>query len=53
MNGNHVITKQTGDQLSAEEWNKLAEDVNILGEGNGSNNSVADTVISVSSKGNT
>ena len=53
MNLNHVTTKQTGDQLSAQEWNSLASDVNELGAGGASQGSVADTVVSVSDKGNT
>ena len=60
MNLNHNTNKQTGDQLTALEWNKLAEDVNELGAG-GSGSSSSDTpvaidasgVISVNSKGNT
>ena len=54
MNLNHVTTKQDGDQLTAQEWNKIASDVNELGAGGGNSGSgVADTVIAVSSKGNT
>ena len=61
MNGNHAINKQTGDQLTAAEWNALASDVNELSQnsGNGSGNegspsAIIDTsgIISVSSKGN-
>lgn len=57
MNLNHVTTKKAGDELSHTEWNSLAADVNELGaaagSGGQSSSSVADTVISVSSKGNT
>jgi len=60
MNLNHNTNKQTGDQLTAVEWNKLAADVNELGAG-GSGSSSSNTpvaidasgVISVNSKGNT
>jgi hypothetical protein len=31
MNLNHATNKQTGDQLTALEWNNLAADVNELG----------------------
>lgn len=31
MNLNHSTNKQTGDQLSAQEWNNLAADVNEIG----------------------
>ena len=59
MNLNHNTNKQTGDQLTAIEWNKLAADVNELGaggSGSGSSTPVAidaSGVISVNSKGNT
>ena len=59
MNLNHNTNKQTGDQLTAVEWNKLAADVNELGaggSGSGSSTPVAidaSGVISVNSKGNT
>ena len=58
MNLNHNTNKQTGDQLTAAEWNNLAADVNELGAGGGSNSGSAaaiDTngVVSVNSKGNT
>lgn len=39
MNGNHATNKQTGNTLTAEEWNALAADVNELGQGGGSGNS--------------
>lgn len=57
MNLNHSTNKQTGDQLTAAEWNSLAADVNELGAGsNGGGGSLTpiDTqgIISVSSKGN-
>lgn len=32
MNLNHVTNKQTGDPVSATEWNNLASDVNELGQ---------------------
>ena len=35
MNLNHVTNKQDGDQLTAQEWNKIASDVNELGAGGG------------------
>lgn len=40
MNLNHVTTKVNGDPVSADEWNHLAEDVNLLGQaaGNGGSN---------------
>lgn len=57
MNLNHNTNKQTGDQLTAVEWNNLAADVNELGAGGtGSSTPAAiDTngVISVNAKGNT
>jgi hypothetical protein len=31
MNLNHKTNCQTGDPITAEDWNKLAEDVNELG----------------------
>ena len=40
MNLNHATNKQTGDTLSAQEWNSLASDVNDLGAGGGASNSV-------------
>ena len=36
MNLNHNTSKQTGSQLNADEWNRLAADVNELGAGGGS-----------------
>lgn len=39
MNLNHVTNKQDGDQLTAQEWNKIASDVNELGAGGGSGSS--------------
>lgn len=39
MNLNHNTNKQTGDQLTAVEWNKLAADVNELGAGGANNES--------------
>lgn len=33
MNLNHITNKNTGDQLTADEWNHLAADVNELGAG--------------------
>lgn len=55
MNLNHSTTKQTGDQLTAAEWNSLAADVNELGAGGGNTQTVIDAsgVISVNSRGNT
>ena len=35
MNLNHVTNKQDGDQLTAQEWNNIASDVNELGAGGG------------------
>lgn len=56
MNLNHKTNFENGDQLNAQDWNRLAADVNELGtnstNGAGSGNSVADTHISLSSKGN-
>lgn len=60
MNGNHATNKQTGSELTAQEWNALAADVNELGQnsgsggGSGTPSTVIDTsgIISVSSKGN-
>ncbi len=43
MNLNHNTNKQTGDQLTAAEWNNLAADVNELGAGGG--NSVVSTEV--------
>lgn len=40
MNLNHATNKQTGDQLTAAEWNSLASDVNDLGAGGGASSSV-------------
>lgn len=40
LNLNHATNKQTGDQLTAAEWNSLASDVNNLGAGGGVSNSV-------------
>lgn len=56
MNLNHNTNKQTGDKLTAAEWNKLAEDVNELGNNeSGSTPGTIDTngVVTVNSKGNT
>lgn len=39
MNLNHITNKQTGDQLTATEWNKIAADVNELGAGGANNES--------------
>ena len=39
MNLNHKTNFQDGDPIHAEDWNKLAEDVNELGAGSGSGNS--------------
>lgn len=39
MNLNHVTNKQDGDQLTAQEWNKIASDVNELGAGGGNSGS--------------
>jgi hypothetical protein len=36
MNLNHNTNKNTGDQLTAVEWNNLAADVNELGAGGAS-----------------
>lgn len=52
------IPKQTGSQLTATEWNNLAQDVDaavdaINNGGGAGGSSVADTVITISSKGNT
>ena len=38
MNLNHNTNKNTGDQLTAAEWNNLAADVNELGAGGAGNN---------------
>jgi hypothetical protein len=46
---NHKTNCQTGDPITAEDWNHLASDVNELG--NGGNNS-ADTHMYVNDKGN-
>lgn len=43
MNSNHNANKQTGDQLTAAEWNSLAADVNELGTSGG--NSVVSTEV--------
>ena len=43
MNLNHNTNKQTGDQLTAVEWNKLAADVNELGAGGSSSSVVSAT----------
>ena len=53
MNANHNAQKQAGDQVSHQEWNALAADVNELGTG-GTPSAIVDTtgIISVSSKGN-
>ena len=50
MNMTHATDKQTGSQLTAQEWNNLAADVNAL-----NNSGASGTVegISVSDKGNT
>lgn len=57
MNLNHNTNKQTGDQLTATEWNNLAADVNELGAGGGNSGSTIaidpSGVVSVNSKGNT
>ena len=57
MNLNHNTNKQTGDQLTAAEWNNLAADVNELGAGGGNGGSAVaidpSGVVSVNSKGNT
>lgn len=50
MNLNHNANKQTGDQLTAAEWNSLAADVNELGtNGAGAGSS---EYINLTSKGN-
>lgn len=43
MNLNHNTNKQTGDQLTATEWNKIAADVNELGAGGSSSSVVSAT----------
>lgn len=56
MNLNHATDKTNGSQLQADEWNRLAADVNELGAGGNSGTpSAIDTngVVSVNSKGNT
>lgn len=45
MNLNHVTNKQTGDPVSATEWNNLASDVNELGTNNGGGSNVICTDI--------
>ena len=50
MNLNHNANKQTGDQLTAAEWNSLAADVNELGAG-GSDSSES-SYFYVNDKGN-
>ena len=49
MNLHHATNKTTGSQLGAEEWNKLAADVNELGEGGA--NSGSDSHVSFDSTG--
>ena len=54
MNLNHNTNKNTGDQLTAAEWNNLAADVNELGAGGSTPAAIdASGVVSVNSKGNT
>lgn len=50
MNLNHNTNKQTGDQLTATEWNNLAADVNELGAGGAGAGS--SEYVNVTSKGN-
>lgn len=51
MNLNHKTNYKNGDTFSAEAWNKLAEDVNELGQSEGTSIDT-DGIISVNNKGN-
>ena len=55
MNGNHATNKQTGNELTAQEWNALAADVNELGAGGagngGGNVTIADDTVTDPSAG--
>lgn len=51
MNLNHATNKQTGDQLTALEWNNLAADVNELGA-TGGGQSAGSEYLTLSSKNN-
>ena len=50
MNLNHNTNKNTGDQLTAAEWNNLAADVNELGAGGAGTGS--SEYVNITSKGN-
>lgn len=51
LNLNHATNKQTGDQLTALEWNNLAADVNELGTID-ANPGTGSEYLSLSSKNN-
>ena len=52
MNLNHITNKQTGDQLTAAEWNSLASDVNEIGAGGGASQGTGSEYLNLSSKNN-